>query len=130
MSTSSCFGTAFRPVQHPMTSALLAAILLLSAAAGLGWQRSLCLIWNHTFMTQFYFWNILTGSFVETSVFKLVVSLAGVVGLGPAAEDSLGHLGLGVFVLCVGLASGFVTSVGVFVAYIVTRQEYLLDLVR
>lgn len=51
------------------------------------------------------------------------------VGLAPAAEDSLGHVGLGVFVLLVGLASGFVTSVGVFVGYIITRQEYLLDLV-
>lgn len=53
-----------------------------------------------------------------------------VVGLAPAAEDSLGHVGLAAFVLCVALASGFVTSAGVFVTYIVTRQEYLLDLVR
>lgn len=55
---------------------------------------------------------------------------ARVVGLAPAAEESLGHVGLGVFVLVVGLASGFVTSVGVFVGYIITREEYLLDLVR
>ncbi|CAM9768180.1 unnamed protein product, partial [Ectocarpus fasciculatus] len=128
MSSASCFGTLFRPVQHPTTSALLCVILVLSAAAGLGWRHSLSLIWNHTFMTQFYFWNVLTGSFVETSVLKLVASLIGVAGLGPAAEDSLGHLGLGAFVLCVGLASGFVTSCGVFMGYIVTRQEYLLDL--
>ncbi|CAM9294258.1 unnamed protein product [Ectocarpus sp. 12 AP-2014] len=128
MSSASCFGTLFRPVQHPMTSALLCVILVLSAAAGLGWRHSLSLIWNHTFMTQFYFWNVLTGSFVETSVFKLVASLIGVAGLGPAAEDSLGHLGLGAFVLCVGLVSGFVTSCGIFMGYIITRQEYLLDL--
>lgn len=53
-----------------------------------------------------------------------------VVGLAPAAEDSLGHVGLGVLVLFVGLASGFVTSAGVFFFYIITREEYLLDLVR
>lgn len=56
MSSASCFGTPFRPIQHPTTSALLCIILILSAAAGLGWRHSLSLIWNHTFMTQFYFW--------------------------------------------------------------------------
>lgn len=53
-----------------------------------------------------------------------------VVGMGPAAEDSLGHLGLAVFLFVVSVVSGIVTSIGIFFAYIVTRQEYLLDLVR
>ena len=52
------------------------------------------------------------------------------VGMGPAAEESLGHVGLAVFLLVVGLAAGLITSTGIFVAYIVTREEYLLDLVR
>lgn len=56
MSSASCFGTAFRPPQHPMAAALLLTILLLSAFAATGWRHSLTLIWNHTFMTQFYFW--------------------------------------------------------------------------
>eukprot|EP00903_Cladosiphon_okamuranus_P017540 g16154.t1 len=128
MSSASCFETTFRPAQHPMTTALVLIVLVLSTAAALGYRHSLTLIWNHTFMTQFYFWNVLTGSFVETSLLKLLASLVGVVGLAPAAEDSLGHVGLGVFVLSVGLVSGFVTSMGVFVGYIVTREEYLLDL--
>ena len=52
------------------------------------------------------------------------------VGMGPAAEESLGHVGLAIFLLIVSLAAGLITSTGTFVAYIVTRQEYLLDLVR
>lgn len=96
--------------------------------AALGARQSLCLIWNHTFMTQFYFWNVLTASFVETSIFKLAFALVGMVGMGPAAEESLGHVGLAIFLLVVSLAAGLVTSTGTFVAYIVTRQEYLLDL--
>lgn len=56
MSSASCFGTAFRPAQHPMTAAVVTAILVLSAFASMGWRHSLTLIWNHTFMTQFYFW--------------------------------------------------------------------------
>eukprot|EP00752_Nemacystus_decipiens_P011810 g10479.t1 len=128
MSPASCFGTAFRPAQHPVTAAVLVTILLLSGFAAMGWRHSLTLIWNHTFMTQFYFWNVLTGSFVETFVLKLLASLIGVAGLAPTVEDSLGHVGLCVFLLLVGLASGFVTSVGVFFSYIITREEYLLDL--
>lgn len=53
-----------------------------------------------------------------------------IVGLGPAAEDNLGCVGLLAFFVIVSLASGIVTSTGIFFAYIVTRQEYLLDLVR
>lgn len=56
MSSASCFGTAFHPAQHPMTTALVLTVLLLSTAATLGYRHSLTLIWNHTFMTQFYFW--------------------------------------------------------------------------
>lgn len=53
-----------------------------------------------------------------------------IIGMGPVVEASLGHIGLAVYLLLVGLASGLVTSTGIFFAYIVTRQEYLLDLVR
>eukprot|EP00904_Undaria_pinnatifida_P012140 jgi/Undpi1/8056/HiC_scaffold_24.g10528.m1 len=126
--SSSCFGTAFRPWEHPTTCVLLAAVIVITLLAAVGARHSLCLIWNHTFMTQFYFWNVLTASFVETSIFKLAFALVGMVGMGPAAEESLGHVGLAVFLLVVGLAAGLITSTGIFVAYIVTREEYLLDL--
>lgn len=53
-----------------------------------------------------------------------------IVGLGPGAEDSLGSLGLAVYLLVVSVVSGLVTSTGIFFAYIVTREEYLLTLVR
>ncbi|CAN0270020.1 unnamed protein product, partial [Laminaria digitata] len=72
--------------------------------------------------------NVLTASFVETSIFKLAFAMVGMVGMGPAAEESLGHVGLAIFLLVVSLAAGLITSTGTFVAYIVTRQEYLLDL--
>lgn len=39
-----------------MTTAALLAILLLSGFATMGYRHSLTLIWNHTFMTQFFFW--------------------------------------------------------------------------
>lgn len=59
----------------------------------------------------------------------LSVSWGRIVGMGPAAEESLGRVGLGVFMVMVAAASGMVASCGVFVAYVITRQEYLLALV-
>lgn len=50
--------------------------------------------------------------------------------MAPTAEESLGHVGMAVTLVVVSLSSGLVTSAGIFFAYIVTRQEYLLDLVR
>ncbi|CAM9947619.1 unnamed protein product [Ascophyllum nodosum] len=128
MSASSCFGIPLRVGSHPTTVALLTVMVTLAVAAALGARQALCLIWNHTFMTQFYFWNVLTGSLLETHPLKLVLSLAGVLGMGPAVEESLGHVGMAVFLVVVSLASGLITSTGIFVAYIVTRLEYLLDL--
>lgn len=130
MSASTCFGQALRPVNHPVTMTMLAILVLCSvaSAARLGAHEALALIWNHTFMTQFYVWNVLSSSFVETSFVKLLLSFMGILGMSPAAEESLGNLGLAVFIVVVAIGSGMVTSAGIFFAYIITRDEYLLDL--
>lgn len=58
-SSNSCFGQPLQPSQHPVTTMAVLALLLSSAASAYykdEMREALVLIWNHTFMTQFYVW--------------------------------------------------------------------------
>mmetsp|Transcript_6453 Transcript_6453/g.9688 ORF Transcript_6453/g.9688 Transcript_6453/m.9688 type:complete len:360 (-) Transcript_6453:34-1113(-) len=90
--------------------------------------RSVALIWNETFMLQYNVWNLVTGSLVETNAIRYVLSVVGVAFYGPKAENFIGSVYLAVYLLFVSLFCGVVTSVAIFVLYVITREEYLLSI--
>jgi len=83
------------------------------------------LIVSNTVMSNFYVWNIITGSLLETNFFKICIGISGLLYFGSRTEGKLGLLGFAQYVAVVMLASGIVASTVAFLSYVVSFDEQL-----
>lgn len=118
------------PHRHQLSLILIVAIIIIHLAYLVNGQvlKALALIWNSTFMAQFFVWNVITGSFIETHSFKLFLTVVGLLKFSPTVEESLGRSSMLFYMLVVTLLSGVITSCAIFCMYVITRYEYLLSL--
>ena len=114
----------------PVTSAvgaLVVFVAMLSAFLAKAMTPTLGLIVANTTGTRFFIWNLVTAAFYETSLLRALPGAAAIVWAGREVEPRFGpwYYFAGYVFLC-ALACGVITSVGLFVAYVLTREDELL----
>lgn len=68
---------------------------------------------------------MLTASFTETSLLKVMLDVALLALAARLLEGTLDHLRLGLFTVLVAAGAAVLTSVCIFIGYVITRHEEL-----
>lgn len=114
---------------HPVTVVALTLLSMLFLAGliahGTVAHRT-SLVLANTVGMNFYVWNFFSAGFFETNVFKLAADAVWLLTAGRLLEDSMGLEGFALFIVTVNGVNGIVTSMGLFVLYVITRLEQVL----
>eukprot|EP01116_Phalansterium_solitarium_P022505 TRINITY_DN7456_c0_g1_i2.p1 TRINITY_DN7456_c0_g1~~TRINITY_DN7456_c0_g1_i2.p1 ORF type:complete len:242 (+),score=49.73 TRINITY_DN7456_c0_g1_i2:164-889(+) len=113
----------------PQLSKSLAAVLVFLYVSGLLIGKSLtpflALVPGFTIPPHFYFWNMFTAAYFDTSLLSTLVNAAVVALVGKWLEPLWGSHEFLKFVVCVNAAAGLSTFLLLIVLFAVSRSEAL-----